>query len=57
MNDITMMMDSVVLAFEKQLDNLFQADALDISSDISVMETMLAQEGLSDDDFQLKKQK
>lgn len=51
MNDITLMMDSVVLAFEKQLDNLFQEDALDISSDISVMETMLAQEGLSGSDF------
>lgn len=51
MNDITMMMDSVILAFEKQLDNLFQEDALDISTDITVMETMLAQEGLSGCDF------
>ena len=55
MNDITLMMDSVILAFEKQLDNLFQEDALDISTDISVMETMLAQEGLSGSDFNLKK--
>jgi len=54
MNDITLMMDSVILAFEKQLDNLFQEDALDISTDISVMETMLAQEGLSGSDFNLK---
>jgi 5-bromo-4-chloroindolyl phosphate hydrolysis protein len=56
MNDITLMMDSVILAFEKQLDNLFEEDALDISTDISVMETMLAQEGLSESDFNLKKQ-
>lgn len=34
-------------ALKKQLDLLYENDALDISSDISVMENMLAQEGLS----------
>ena len=34
-------------AFEKQLDNLYGADALDITSDVDVLETMIAQEGLT----------
>lgn len=51
MHDVEMMMDTIIAAFEKQLDNLFQEEALDISSDISVMETMLAQEGLSAGSF------
>lgn len=39
-------MDTIVSAFEKQLDNLFGTEALDISTDISVLETMLEREGL-----------
>lgn len=41
------MMGTIVAAFEKQLDSLFGADALDISTDISVLETLLAREGLT----------
>ena len=40
-------MGTIVTAFEKQLDALFGADALDISTDISVLETILAREGLA----------
>ena len=40
-------MGTITTAFEKQLDSLFGADALDISTDISVLETMLAREGLA----------
>lgn len=40
-------MGTIVTAFEKQLDSLFGSDALDISTDISVLETMLAREGLA----------
>ena len=40
-------MDTIVTAFEKQLDALFGADAMDISTDISVLETMLSREGLA----------
>ena len=40
-------MGTIVTAFEKQLDGLFGADALDISTDISVLEAMLAREGLA----------
>ena len=39
------MMTTIVTAFEKQYDALFGADALDISTDISVLETMMAREG------------
>lgn len=40
-------MGTIVSAFEKQLDSIFGADAMDISTDISVLETMLAREGLA----------
>ena len=35
-------------AFEKQLDSLYGAEALDISTDITVLENMMAREGLTD---------
>lgn len=35
-------------AFDRQLDSLFREEAMDISADIRVMETLMAQEGLSD---------
>ena len=41
------MMGTIVKAFDKQLDSLFGAEAMDISTDITVMENLLAQEGLS----------
>lgn len=41
------MMDTIVAAFEKQLDSLFGEEALDISTDITVLETMMAREGLT----------
>ena len=40
------MMDTIVKAFDKQLDALFGEEALDISTDITVMENLLAREGL-----------
>ena len=40
------MMDTIVQAFDKQLDALFGEEALDISTDITVMENLLAREGL-----------
>lgn len=43
---IDAMMDTVTAAFDKQLDALFGDEALDISTDITVMENMMAQEGL-----------
>lgn len=46
MGKIDAMMDTVVVAFERQLDALFADEALDISTDITVMEQLLAQEGI-----------
>ncbi len=42
-------MDTLVHAFETQLDKLFQEDALDVSADIDVMENMLRADGLTGD--------
>lgn len=42
------MLKTIVRAFEKQLDALYGSDALDISTDIQVMETLLAREGLTE---------
>ena len=39
------MLDTICQAFDKQLDALFGAEALDISTDITVMENLLAREG------------
>lgn len=48
MSRIEGMMDKVVEGFEKQLDLLFQGDAMDITADVEVLERMLAKDGLSD---------
>ena len=50
MERIEGMMDKVVEGFEKQLDQLFQGDALDITADVEVLERMLAKDGLSSRD-------
>lgn len=44
-------LDTVIMAFENLLDGLFQQEAMDLSSDISALEAMLAQEGLTGSDF------
>lgn len=50
MEKIESMMNTIVVAFEKQLDSLFGAEALDISTDITVLENMLHREGLTAED-------
>ena len=40
------MLDTVCVAFSRQLDALYGEEALDISADIKVMEQMLQQEGI-----------
>lgn len=47
--EIEKTLDTLNAAFEKLLDDLFQDTAWDLSSDISVLNTMLAQEGLTED--------
>lgn len=47
------MLETICTAFDKQLDSLYGAEALDISTDITVMEQMLAQEGLGGTQLEL----
>ena len=49
--EIEVALDTINEAFEKLLDDLFETTAWDISSDISVLQTMLKQEGLTGKDF------
>ena len=49
--EIEKTIDTLNVAFEKLLDDLFQDTAWDVSSDISVLNTMLAQEGLTEDEI------
>jgi len=44
---VAAMLKTIVAAFEKQLDALFGDTALDISTDITVLENMMAREGLA----------
>ena len=44
-------LDTLNQAFERLLDSVFQETALDVSSDISVLKTLLAQEGVTGSDF------
>ena len=54
MGKIETMMETIVAAFDRQLDALFGDEALDIATDITVLEQMLAGEGLSGPDFETK---
>ena len=57
-HEIEQTLDTLNLAFEKLLDSVFKDTALDVSSDISVLNTLLAREGLAEDDLsKLQKQK
>lgn len=47
-------MDTINHAFENLLDSLFEDVAIDISTDISVLQTMFAQEGLTENNIRAK---
>ncbi len=49
MSRVENMMGTIVTAFEKQLDALFGAEAMDISTDITVLENLMQREGLVTD--------
>ena len=51
------MMRTIVAAFEKQLDSLYGSEAMDISTDITVLENMMAREGLVEDPLKAETQK
>jgi 5-bromo-4-chloroindolyl phosphate hydrolysis protein len=48
---IESILDTMVSAYKKQLDALFSNQALDIETDIVVLENMLKREGLADSDL------
>lgn len=50
-HEIEATLDTINYAFENLLDSFYQDKAMDISTDITVLETMLAQEGLTEKDF------
>ena len=50
--EIEKTLDTINLAYEKLLDSFFEDAAMDIRSDITVLETMLAQEGLTRNHFE-----
>ena len=47
MKSITDMLDDAIEAYKKMLDSLFADQAMDIETEIQVMNTMLAREGLT----------
>lgn len=55
--EIEATLDTLNQAYEKLLDSVFADTALDISSDISVLNTLLAQEGLAEDELTKMKKK
>jgi 5-bromo-4-chloroindolyl phosphate hydrolysis protein len=45
--DIERIADTLVQGYEKQLDTLYQAEAVDIAGDVSVIENMMKRDGLA----------
>jgi len=50
MNSINEMLDTAITAYKKLLDNLFANQAMDIETDIDVMNTLLKREGFAASD-------
>lgn len=50
-------LDTINVAFANLLDSLFEDEAFDVSTDISTLETMLKQEGLTGSDFKQQPEK
>ncbi len=48
MEKISSLLDSMIVALQKQLDGLYRADVVDITADIRVMEKQMAAEGLTE---------
>ena len=54
MKDIEMVLDVLIASFEKQLDMLYMDEALDITTDIDALESMLAGDGLGQSPFAME---
>ena len=55
--EISQTLNTIIQAFENLLDSMYEDVAMDISTDISVLETMLKQEGLTDSEFEQMREK
>lgn len=55
MLDIEYSMDTILYAMAKYLDNLYENSTFDVKTDLSVLKTILSQDGLLEDDFEIKK--
>lgn len=53
-SDIVGVLSTMTTACDRQLEQLYQSDAIDISSDITVLENMLSQEGLIPSELEMK---
>lgn len=51
---IESVLDTLIHAFEQQQDRLFKTEALDVETDISVLETMMASDGLLGEQGELR---
>ncbi len=54
--NIEKMVDQLVFAFERQLDQMFESEARDIGADITVLERMMVRDGLSHNPYSFPKQ-
>jgi len=52
--NIGRILDTLATGYEQQLDQLFQADAMDIAADIDVLENLMQQDGLSGEKSEFK---
>ena len=52
--NIGRILDTLATGFEQQLDQLFEADAIDIAADINVLENLMQQDGLTGEKPELK---
>ena len=53
MDRIDDILSVLISAYTKQLDALFAGSALDIETDITVLESMMKSQGLTDSDFDI----
>lgn len=51
MKDVEAVLDVLIGSFEKQLDMLYMDEALDVTTDIDVLESMISGDGLGDSPF------
>ena len=52
MSSVENSLDMIGNAFDKQLDNIYRDEALDMTSDVKVLETMMAGDGLTQEGIQ-----